>query len=975
MLDQVDHPAGDGVDTETLTLNLSPAIVATDHDRDPVSLENKLQISVEDDIPVNIDPDDTSMANVAGTVATESLDYFGNVGADEPGTVKFLQSYDGALLLDNDGDPVQSEGKNVVLQLSPDGTVLQGYLEGSDYATDPVIRITLDPDGDTEGNDTYTVELFKKIDDGSGIDFSDFSKAPTGNKKWIGLDGDGSNDLLITAVNSAKTVNNDSDDIAVGDQWIDNGEGIRLDFVQGLDTANGLDESDNWNNVPAPFDFDTHNEANSFEFSVVQVQSGGTASIRISAVDADDDVILDGDTDDTSVFISASDIVVESTGTITITQAGNDVIITGLETGDKVFFTAEDSFDRVIVTNNGGGDPFTLGGFGIGTVKPGSPVSMDFDVEVTDADGDTAQGDFTVTLDSPVLVVGKNVDDVDGQTEDHAVPNPNLDSFGEITGGSANDILIGDIGGSSVQGKDLNLVLVLDTSGSMTKSLDGSPSRIDALKSAVNDLLDDLSESDAVNVRVHIVEFSGPPDSVQDSKVVGTYDVRIDGIANTAELNDAKADVNGLAAGGGTNYEAGLQQAIDWWDDPANQLDGKYLVNQTIFVSDGSPTLWYAGDSTSETIGPAGFYHPDALEHITGTHTEKHNWLWPFPPPSEVPFYKWSDPSSNWQDTVSEVDQINSYGVVESVAIDLPDDSPGLDILDVIEGQPAGSGVSDNITSAGELTQVLQDVSPLNILADTGGDTIVGNEGGDIIFGDALFTDTLAASQGLDMNPGSGYRVFRALENGESTISPDWSRDDTINYISSNMEELSQESVTSEGTRQGANDNISGGDGNDVIYGQEGTDVIHGDNDNDYLDGGSGADELYGDDGDDMLVYDSADTVVDGGAGTDILRLENGDDIDFDLLAPNPIDNIEVIDLGNDAAANSLSNLSAQDVLDMTDGDNELFIIGNSSDTVSGGGWSAQGTQDIGGVDYDVYTAVAGSETVTLYVQDSISAF
>ena len=993
--DQLDHhPVESADDIEGyLNLELSGTITVQDEDDDTVGLDaNSLVITVQDDVPVDIDPDDAFMSNVAGTTVTEPLDYFGNIGADEPGTVKFLQSYDGALLLDSGGDPVQSEGKSVVLVLSADGTVLTGYLEsettpGDPDLSEPVIQITLNPDGDTQANDIYTVELFKKIDDGSGTDFNDFSQVTAGNNKWIGIDGDGvpinsvsdpdtnSRDLLITPIDPADTINNDSDDIAVSNQWIDNGEGIRIDFVQGLDYATGQDQSDPWNGVPAPFDYSAHYESNSFEFKIIQVQtSGGTANVRISAVNADDDDFLTGDAGDVSVLISASDVSVESTGTITITQDGNDVVVTGLEAGDKIYFSTDDPFDRVLVSNDGGADDFALGAFGVSTVRAGSPVSMDFDVEITDADGDKAGGDFTVTLDSPVLVVGKNVDDVDGQTEDHAVPNPNLDSAGEIVGGSANDILVGDIGGSSVEGKDLNLVIVIDTSGSMAFAFDGGvpnepgeQSRLTILKESVNELLDELAAGDAENIRVHIVEYSGWPQSgypghsqtEPDAWVVGTYDLKTDGSANATELNDAKSDVNALNAEGGTNYEAGLQQAISWWSNPANPLSGDNVVNQTIFLSDGEPTFWYSGNSSNLTIGPGGFYHSDALAHITGTHTVRN------------PSY---DPSSNWQDTVSEVDLLNSYGIVESVAINLPDNSSGLDVMDVIEGESPGSGASDNVKNPEDLSEVLQDISPLNKLADAGGDTVVGNEGADIIFGDALFTDTLAANQGLDMNPGSGYQVFRALENGESTVSPDWSRDDTINYIVNNMEELSQESVTSEGKRQGANDTIFGGEGNDIIYGQEGDDVIHGGDDNDYLDGGSGADELYGDDGDDVLIYDSADTVVDGGAGIDILRLENGDDIDFNLLVPNPIDNIEVIDLDNDIDANSLSNLSAQDVLDMTDSDNELFIIGDNGDSVSGSGsWNAQGSQSIGGVNYDVYTGTSNSQTVTLYVQDTIN--
>ena len=939
---------------------------------------SQFTIDIEDDVPVDIEPDDTFMANLAGATATEALDYFGHVGADELGTVKFLQSYDGALLLDSGGDPVTSEGKNVVLDLSTDGTVLTGYLEGEPQTSaNMVIQITLNPDGDTQSNDVYTVELYKKIDDGSGTEFGDFSSSGGSNTYWIGIDGDidpgdghpydidytpdpneNSKDMLITAIDPGDTINNDADDIGVDtDQKIDPAEGVRIDLVTALRTSDslnsdGLDQSNPWNNVPAPYVYGEHYTTSSFSFKLIDVQGSAdaTATVRIKAYLADDDYDL---TDDATINIDASDVYVASTGTVTIVEDGNDVVITGVQQGDEIQISNGTMFNRIEIINDDDvadpeHSPFAIGQFEVNTPIPGSHVPMDFDVEVTDQDGDTSSGQFTVTLDSPVLVVGKNVTDIDGQEETHAVPNPNLENSGEITGGSANDILIGDIGGSHVQGKDLNLVVVVDTSYSMTFSIPGSTSRMAALKTALNGVLDDLSESDADNVRVHIVEFNGSPwDSNPDSHTVGTYDIRTEGNADTTELNEAKSDVNNLSAANGTNYEAGLQKAIEWWNDSANQLNGTYVVNQTIFLSDGEPTFWYAADETNTsgftTIGPGNFYHPDALEHITGTHTDYHTHDSPDLGDST---YEWSDPSSNWQDTVSEVDAINSFGVVEGVGIDLPSGSSGLDVLDVIEGAAYGSGVSDNVETAQQLYDTLQDISPVSLLSDVGGDRFQGGNGNDVIFGDAPFTDDLAVAAGLSLNPGSGYLVFRALEQGESNVSgyDEWDREDTVDYIINHAEELSQESATDEGEIRGeGNDTIDGGGGSDIIYAQEGNDTI---------------------------IYDADDAVVDGGSGYDVVRLENGDDIDFSGLntGNNPMSDIEEIDLLTDTNGNSLTNLSAQDVLDMTDSDNVLYINGDSGDSVTGSGWTdnTSGSTPAGYMEY----VNAG---VTLYVDNDIT--
>lgn len=217
-------------------------------------------------------------------------------------------------------------------------------------------------------------------------------------------------------------------------------------------------------------------------------------------------------------------------------------------------------------------------------------------------------------------------------------------------------------------------------------------------------------------------------------------------------------------------------------------------------------------------------------------------------------------------------------------------------------------------------------------MAEAGGDYLQGGEGDDIIIGDVPFTDDLADDAGLTMNPGSGYLVFRALEQGESDIAgyDEWDREDTINYIIDNTEELSQESVADSVGREANSDIIDGGGGSDIIYAQE---------------------------GDDTIIYDADDAVVDGGSGYDTLELQNADDIDFSLLdtGNNPLSNIEEIDLLTDAGANSLSNLSAQDVLDMTDGDDVLTILGSSNDSVSFEGGAGTWVNTIDG-EFNVYT-------------------
>ena len=158
---------------------------------------------------------------------------------------------------------------------------------------------------------------------------------------------------------------------------------------------------------------------------------------------------------------------------------------------------------------------------------------------------------------------------------------------------------------------------------------------------------------------------------------------------------------------------------------------------------------------------------------------------------------------------------------------------------------------------------------------------------------------------------------------------------------------------------------ISGKDGDDLITSGLGDDVLNGGNGNDSLRGNSGTDILNGGAGNDILIYDE-DNTYDGGANDDTLLLVwSATEIDLSSLI---MTNMETIDL-SDIYTNSLT-LTAQDVLDVTDGNNFLTIDGNVNDTVSltGAGW-AQGA-DNGA--YHTYTSGGSTLFVDMDISQSI---
>lgn len=159
-------------------------------------------------------------------------------------------------------------------------------------------------------------------------------------------------------------------------------------------------------------------------------------------------------------------------------------------------------------------------------------------------------------------------------------------------------------------------------------------------------------------------------------------------------------------------------------------------------------------------------------------------------------------------------------------------------------------------------------------------------------------------------------------------------------------------------------------DGSSVAYsiiGGTASSTLTGGDGNDYISSGSGNDTLNGGAGNDSLVLDTADTLVDGGADYDKLLVDTS--IDFGGLNDSLIQNIEEIDLGNGTAQNI--TLALSDVLAMTDADNDLFITGDSTDSVAlqDATWTKSATQSQAG--FDEYSSQDG--TVKLQIQDDLT--
>ena len=195
-------------------------------------------------------------------------------------------------------------------------------------------------------------------------------------------------------------------------------------------------------------------------------------------------------------------------------------------------------------------------------------------------------------------------------------------------------------------------------------------------------------------------------------------------------------------------------------------------------------------------------------------------------------------------------------------------------------------------------------------------------------------------------------------------------------------------------------------------FGADGADILAGSNDDDFLNGGNGLDTLNGNAGNDTLVYDRTNNdVINGGSNPldtaiadgfaqedwDVLRVDDGalalsqagssldtntldssDNVIVDLRA-KAIDNIEIILIAEEAGKSTVAvdpnddvgttlRITAADILEYTDPDNELWILGSPGDVVlldAGGGW-IDADSTTAGIQGTAWTGTGG-QMFTLY--------
>jgi len=447
---------------------------------------------------------------------------------------------------------------------------------------------------------------------------------------------------------------------------------------------------------------------------------------------------------------------------------------------------------------------------------------------------------------------------------------------------------------AQVSALDTNLMIVLDTSGSMQSAsgIEGM-TRLQAAIKAIENLLDRYDQYGDVAVR--LVTFASGTQVLGDGWV---------------SISQAKSLLATLAADGSTNYDLALDAAKTAFAATAGKLGN--AQNVSYFLSDGNPTLSseYPTPGTSNQSG--NVTQPNLGDGIN--QKEEGDWL-AFLNQNHIKSYAigmGGDVSKVYLDPIAYDGHAdaNSGGVVVARFSDLDGVLSGT-AADFVTGnlsvnghigQPGG--VFDHVASitVGSETYLYADHSgaPLTVTTDHGGTLVIDMRTGEYSYAapSGAVTDTITETIGFTLETAQQQVASSTL---------DIKFDHTQVQTGTAEGDALVGRQTADMIMAGAGDDIVQADGgNDLLYGNAGDDELHGEAGNDVIVGGQGHDQLSGDAGSDVFVWHFSDQ---GASGSE---------------ADRAVDTIQDFDVSDRA--------SGGDVLDLRDllqGENTTGGTGN----------------------------------------------
>ncbi|MDS1942851.1 tandem-95 repeat protein [Vibrio parahaemolyticus] len=428
-----------------------------------------------------------------------------------------------------------------------------------------------------------------------------------------------------------------------------------------------------------------------------------------------------------------------------------------------------------------------------------------------------------------------------------------------IIGSDDNDVIVGDVQGLQiVEGQDYNIAFMLDTSGSMGYDVGRA---VTELKTVLNTLIESASGPHSGKVNVLLTTFS------TESKQVLELDLSSD---NAKSQVESILDAIVKLGDGNTNYEAGFQSALNWFDSADSGA-----TNLSYFISDGRPNQATVNDAnninqmdsivlgvennklvTLADVLPADYKTGDVVTYDNKTVIDSNSLVYSLSTgellgkmTSNHSYYDYETyvlhQANNAYQALEELSEVRSIGLGH----DLDEDS--------LKHFDSDGVVRTNI----DVNQLAEVILGKEVSLMQGKDEISSLDGNDIIFGDAIRFD-INGEQGV-----SALQNYVASQLGKDVALV--TKEEVHHYITENQAEFEQSRYYDQA------DTIYGGAGNDILFGQGGNDKLFGGADNDILIGGLGSDILTGGDGEDIFkwidVANERDTVTDFSSSEDSL--------------------------------------------------------------------------------------------------------
>ncbi len=428
-----------------------------------------------------------------------------------------------------------------------------------------------------------------------------------------------------------------------------------------------------------------------------------------------------------------------------------------------------------------------------------------------------------------------------------------------IVGSDDNDVIVGDVQGLQiVEGQDYNIAFMLDTSGSMGYDVGRA---VTELKTVLNTLIESASGPHSGKVNVLLTTFS------TESKQVLELDLSSD---NAKSQVESILDAIVKLGDGNTNYEAGFQSALNWFENADSGA-----TNLSYFISDGRPNQatdnnvnWYSSKEsvvlgvseqqlvTLADVLPSDYRFGDTVTYNNKTVIDFRGTVYSLSTGEKMGrmlnFYEYDDFGNNVLEQANNAySALAEFSEVRSIGIGGHLNEDSLKHFD-------SDGVVRTNIDVNQLAEVIlgKEVSLMQ-----GKDEISSLDGNDIIFGDAIRFD-INGEQGV-----SALQNYVASQLGKDVALV--TKEEVHHYITENQAEFEQSRYYDQA------DTIYGGAGNDILFGQGGNDKLFGGADNDILIGGLGSDILTGGDGEDIFkwidVANERDTVTDFSSSEDSL--------------------------------------------------------------------------------------------------------